>query len=122
MLPTWRASEIFPREVDTYLQHLGDHQSAAFSALWTIHDSDDPIGAGDSAAWHVGRALRGDGQLRVVPNEVYQELFDAAAATLDRPGRTMLDVCYGDYFLQLATFQHESLSETADAFLNYLYA
>lgn len=123
MLPTKRAGQIFPRRCEEYTAHLGEHQAGAFTALWTVHGSNDPVGNGDTAAWHVSAATRTVDGIRIAPPEVLAELHECSNRVAESYPReaTALDVEYASLFVKIAGWQHELVMESVDSFVDSLY-
>jgi|GEM_PF-5122781 len=69
-----RAENIFLGTCEHYARHLGTHQAEAFTNLWTIHDTDDPLMNSDRAARHINIQMQTDEGVVIPPKEVMAEL------------------------------------------------
>lgn len=113
MLPSTRADQIFPGTCADYTAHLGEHQASAFTLLWNLHDSSDPISDVDGAAWHITRALKSNDGIRIAPTSVTEVLHDRSEAVEDGyPERyAARDLEFAGIFVMIAEWQHELVED-----------
>ena len=121
MLPKLHPGQVFPRPCAEYTAHLGEHQAAAFTALWNLND--DPRNNVDAAARHIHAALRapaGDGSVKVAPLELRVELHagvEKADWMYEARTAGAMDIEYMSLFSIIAAWSHEIVGGNIDAFV-----
>lgn len=121
MLPKLRPGQVFPRPCAEYTAHLGEHQAAAFTALWNLHD--DPKANVDGAARHIHAALGAparDGSVRVAPMELRVELhagIEKVESMYAARTASAMDIEYMNLFAIIAEWSHEFVGGNIDAFV-----
>jgi hypothetical protein len=120
-MPKLRPGQVFPRPCAEYTAHLGEHQAAAFTALWNLND--DPKNNVETAARHIHAALRAparDGSVKVAPLELRVELH-TGVEKVERmyEARTAgaMDIEYMSLFSIIAAWSHEFVGGNIDAFV-----
>lgn len=121
MLPKLRPGQVFPRPCAEYTAHLGEHQAAAFTALWNLHD--DPKANVDAAARHIHAALdapAGDGSVKVAPMDLRVELHagvEQVESMYETRTAAAMDIEYVSLFSIIAAWSHEFVGDNIDAFV-----
>lgn len=121
MLPNLRPGQVFPRPCAEYTSHLGEHQAAAFSALWNLHD--DPKNNVAAAARHIYDALGAparDGSVKVAPMELRVELhagIEKVDSMYEARTASAMDIEYMNLFAIVAGWDHEIVRGNIDAFI-----
>lgn len=118
MLPKLRPAQLFPRPCAEYTAHLGEHQAAAFTALWNLHD--DPKANAAAAARHIHAALDAparDGSVKIVPTELRVELHAGVEQVEADSTLKAMDVEYISLFSIIAGWSHEFVGDNIDAFV-----
>lgn len=121
MLPNLRPERVLPRPCAEYTAHLGEHQAAAFTALWNLHE--DPTANAEAAARHIHAALRApalDGTVRIAPMDLRVELHAGVerADSMYAAGTAgAMDIEYMSLFGIIAEWSHEIVGGNIDAFV-----
>lgn len=120
MLPKTRADQIFPGACGDYTAHLGEHQAAAFTILWNLHDSPDPISDMDDAGWHIVQGLRSNDGIKIAPREVTGVLQGRSTVVEDGYPQqyNAIDVEYAGLFVMIAEWQHELLDDAIGSLID----
>lgn len=123
MMPTIRPTQVFPMPCETYTAHLGPRQAEAFTLLWGIADAADVMTDADGASWLVTKELAEPDGTALVPPDLAHQLFAGVRFVETMPSSPTLsqDTAYVSALYKIATWEHETVRETMEAFVHTLY-